>query len=44
MKRIGVNLFLIPRFYEVAQIHNADTVTNMFHYAQVMGDKNIGKI
>ena len=30
--------------HEIAEIHNTDTVTDVFHNAQVMCNKNIGQI
>jgi len=44
MHRIAVNFLFFSDLHEIAEIHNADTVTDVFHNAQVMCNKNIGQI
>ena len=44
MHRIAVNFLFFSDLHEIAEIHNADTVTDVFHNAQVMCHKNVGQI
>ena len=39
MHRIAVNFLFFSDFHEITEIHNADTVTDVFHNAQVMCHK-----
>ena len=44
MHRIAVNFLFFSDLHKIAEIHNTDTVTDIFHNTQVMCNKNIGQI
>ena len=43
MQRIAENILCRSVLYQIAQIHNAYGIRNIFDYRQVMGDEQIGQ-
>lgn len=43
MQRITENILCRSVLYQIAQIHNAYGIRNIFDYRQVMGDEQIGQ-
>ena len=41
VQRLGAQIGGIGNFHQIAQIHYADSVANVFDYSQIVGDKQI---
>ena len=44
MQRITENIFCRSVLYQITQIHNTDSIRNIFDYRQVMGNEQVGQV
>ena len=44
MQRITENILCRSVLYQIAQIHNTDSIRNIFDYRQIMGNEQVGQV